>query len=161
MNLNEYAEKQNPSETQEDDLLTEINEDLRTVDDEIPEDENETDSTAEKSPADTAAEKKRFTRLNKLSAKSITKGVDIAFANIARKQRGSDVVVAAHALTLEPRMFFSFASHFVMFKTQDNIVGRKDVINPEWYENLSEMQRRINQHPDLHYYEIFTTQKAQ
>jgi len=97
MNLNEYAEKQNPSETQEDDLLIAINEDLRPVDDEIPEDENETNSTAEKSPADTAAEKKRFGRLNKLGAKSITKGADIAFANIARKIAFADSALSYRA----------------------------------------------------------------
>jgi hypothetical protein len=97
MNLNEYAEKQNPSETQEDDLLIAINEDLRPVDDEIPEDENETDSTAEKSPVDTAAEKKRFGRLNKLGAKSITKGADIAFANIARKIAFADSALSYRA----------------------------------------------------------------
>jgi len=97
MNLNEYAEKQNPSETQEDDLLIAINEDLRPVDDEIPEDENETDSTAEKSPVDTAVEKKRFGRLNKLGAKSITKGADIAFANIARKIAFADSALSYRA----------------------------------------------------------------
>lgn len=85
---------------------------------------------------------------------------DVEDIIIARKQRGLDVVVAAHALTLVPRMFFSFASHFIMFKTQDNIIGRKDVINPAWYAEISEMQRRVNEHKDFHYYEIFKTQNT-
>jgi hypothetical protein len=75
---------------------------------------------------------------------------------IARKQRGLDIIVAAHGLTVVPPIFFLYVSHFVMFKTQDVLKKRKNELM--WYDQLEAMQKRINKHPDFHYKETFQTQ---
>jgi len=76
---------------------------------------------------------------------------------ISRKQRGLDVVAAAHGLTVIPPLFFLYVSHFVMFKTQDNLKKRKNDLM--WYDELVQMQKRVNEHANFHKYEVFKTQK--
>jgi len=76
---------------------------------------------------------------------------------IARDQRKTDIIVAAHGITLIPPIFFSYADMFVMFRTQDNLQKRKkDLI---WFEELQELQNKVNNQAktDPHYYDIFKT----
>ncbi|GEM_PF-5598525 len=77
-----FSEKNTSSET--DPLLTEISEDLRQTDDEVPV-EDWTETVAEKSSEEKAADKKRFAKLSKLGAKSIVKVVDLGNAALANK----------------------------------------------------------------------------
>ncbi len=48
---------------------------------------------------------------------------------IERRQKMLDVVAVGHGFTEVPPAFFTFASELVLFKTNDNIKKRKDVIN--------------------------------
>ena len=74
---------------------------------------------------------------------------------VSRKQRGLDIFISAHGLTVIPPIFFMYVSHFVLFKTQDNLVKRKkDLI---WYDEISEMQKEVNENPNPHFYKIFKT----
>ena len=72
---------------------------------------------------------------------------------ISRKQRGLDIIAAAHGFTEVPPKLFTFCSHILLFKTADNINMRKNVIRN--FEHLKEAQQRINDHSDFHYHEIF------
>jgi len=74
---------------------------------------------------------------------------------IALDQRKIDIIGAAHGFTRVPPIFFTYASDYVLFKTKDNMKNRKDVISEEDYEILEQMKRRVNQHTDYHYKEIY------
>jgi Cdc6-like AAA superfamily ATPase len=73
---------------------------------------------------------------------------------ISRRQHMIDIIAVGHGFTEVPPKMFTFATHFALFKTIDNIQSRKNVIQN--FEQLKEAQLRINQKAteNPHYYEI-------
>ena len=71
--------------------------------------------------------------------------------SIRRRQYGIDIAVVAHGLTLLPPAFLPYATDIFIFKTKDNIVRAKNKLLE--YDKLLAAQQRINEHPDVHYYE--------
>ncbi len=65
-----------------------------------------------------------------------------------------DVIAVGHGFTEVPPKMFTFATHFALFKTKDNIARRKNVLGD--FEEMAEAQRRINQAAinNQHYFEI-------
>lgn len=63
---------------------------------------------------------------------------------IRRRQKSIDIIAVGHGFTEIPPKFFTFASHYALFRTRDSIKRRKDVIND--YEIMQEAQARINAH---------------
>jgi GTPase SAR1 family protein len=73
---------------------------------------------------------------------------------ISRRQHMIDIVACGHGFTEVPPKFFTFATHFALFRTTENMERRKNVI-----QNFNEMkaaQLRINEKAQTnpHYYEI-------
>lgn len=73
---------------------------------------------------------------------------------IRRRQKMLDIIVCGHGFTEVPPKFFTFATHFVLFRTTDNIERRKNEIQN--FEEMREAQRRVNEKAikEPHYYEI-------
>lgn len=73
---------------------------------------------------------------------------------ISRRQHMIDIIAVGHGFTEVPPKFFTFGTHIALFRTIDNIAGRKNVIQN--FEELKEAQQRINAaaNDDPHYYEI-------
>ena len=73
---------------------------------------------------------------------------------IRRRQQMIDIIAVGHGFTEVPPKMFTFATHFGMFKTIDNIDRRKNVISN--FEEMKEAQKRINEKAkeDPHYFEI-------
>lgn len=73
---------------------------------------------------------------------------------IRRRQQMTDIIVVGHGFTEVPPKFFTFATHYALFKTIDNIDRRKPVIQN--FEEMKEAQQRVNERARVepHYYEI-------
>jgi ABC-type Mn2+/Zn2+ transport system ATPase subunit len=73
---------------------------------------------------------------------------------IRRRQQMIDIVAVGHGFTEVPPKFFTFATHFALFKTCDNINRRKNYLMN--YEVMQEAQKHINEKAlkDPHYFEI-------
>ena len=73
---------------------------------------------------------------------------------ISRRQLMIDIVAVGHGFTEVPPKFFTFATHFALFKTIDNIDRRKNVIQN--FEQMKAAQLRVNREAQTnpHYYEI-------
>ncbi len=73
---------------------------------------------------------------------------------IRRRQMQVDVVAVGHGFTEIPPKFFTFATHFILFKTEDDIYSRKNVIRD--FDKMLEAQARINKkaETDPHYFEV-------
>jgi len=62
---------------------------------------------------------------------------------IERRQKMLDIVAVGHGFTEIPPSFFTFASELVLFRTKDNILRRKGVLND--FEALQKQQNEINE----------------
>jgi hypothetical protein len=73
---------------------------------------------------------------------------------ISRRQHMIDIVAVGHGFTEVPPKMFTFATHYTLFKTLDNIDRRKNVIQN--FEEMKAAQLRINKiaATDPHYHEI-------
>lgn len=73
---------------------------------------------------------------------------------IRRRQQMIDIIAVGHGFTEVPPKFFTFATHFALFKTIDNINRRRDCIQN--FDVMQKAQERINQRAltDPHYFEI-------
>lgn len=73
---------------------------------------------------------------------------------IRRRQQMCDIIAVGHGFTEVPPKFFTFATHYILFKTIDSIDRRKNVIGN--FDEMKEAQRRVNEKAktDPHYYEI-------
>jgi DNA helicase HerA-like ATPase len=80
--------------------------------------------------------------------------IDLRGILIRRRQQMIDICAVGHGFTEIPPTFFTFATHFAVFRTIDNIERRKDVISN--FEEMKEAQARVNQkaQTDAHYFEI-------
>lgn len=78
---------------------------------------------------------------------------------IRRRQQMIDVAFSVHGFTELPPKMFTFTTHYVLFRTKDNIDRRKNVIGGDDFSILKEAQTRINEKAikDPHYYEIIKT----
>ncbi len=80
--------------------------------------------------------------------------IDLHSLLIRRRQQMIDIVACGHGFTEVPPKFFTFATHYALFKTIDNINRRKyDMQN---FEEMKAAQQRINDKSkeDIHYFEI-------
>jgi ABC-type Mn2+/Zn2+ transport system ATPase subunit len=73
---------------------------------------------------------------------------------IRRRQQMIDIVAVGHGFTEVPPKFFTFATHFTLFKTCDNINRRKNYLMN--YEAMQAAQKSINEKAikNPHYYEV-------
>ena len=78
---------------------------------------------------------------------------DIRRLCIRRRQKEMDVVIVAHGFTEIPPLFYTYATHIILFKTTDNIKRRKDVLKD--YDKMVLLQEEVNQHPDPHHSIIY------
>ncbi|MDB4582202.1 hypothetical protein N9164_03550 [Draconibacterium sp.] len=71
-----------------------------------------------------------------------------------RRQQMIDIIAVGHGFTEVPPKMFTFATHFAVFKTIDNIQRRKNVLSD--LEGIQATQVRINQTAQTkpHYFEI-------
>ena len=76
---------------------------------------------------------------------------------IRRRQQMIDIIAVGHGFTEVPPKMFTFATHFALFKTIDNIERRKNVIQN--FEEMKEAQKWVNEKAirDPHYFEIIKT----
>lgn len=79
---------------------------------------------------------------------------DLKAILIRRRQLMIDVVMVANGFTDIPSPALTNATHYVLFKTTDNIDKRKNVIQD--FAKIKEAQERIKKiaETDPHYYEI-------
>ena len=70
---------------------------------------------------------------------------------IARRQLELDIFYIAHGFTRVPPLFWPYYTDLILFKTKDNPSSRKNALLQ--YDEIIEAQRRINNHPNPHYYE--------
>lgn len=61
---------------------------------------------------------------------------------IRRRQMGVDIFAVGHGFNEVPPVFFTFATHFVVYKTRDNISRRKNYIRD--YERVSAKVDEVN-----------------
>ncbi len=61
---------------------------------------------------------------------------------IRRRQKMLDIIAIGHGFTEVPPTFFTFASEIILFKTQDNIERRKNVIKD--FEKMKAAQIQVN-----------------
>jgi len=73
---------------------------------------------------------------------------------IRRRQQMIDIVAVGHGFSEVPPKMFTFATHYALFKTIDNIKRRMNVIQN--YDEMKEAQLRINEKAitNPHYNEI-------
>jgi len=61
---------------------------------------------------------------------------------IRRRQMQVDILVAAHGFSEVPPKFYTFATDIILFKTNDNVASRKNVIKD--YTQMLRMQMAVN-----------------
>lgn len=73
---------------------------------------------------------------------------------IRRRQQMIDICAVGHGFTEIPPKMYTFATHYALFKTIDNIERRKNVIQN--FDELKAAQLRINEkaQSDPHYFEV-------
>lgn len=74
---------------------------------------------------------------------------------IRRRQKMVDIIAVGHGFTEVPPKFFTFASEIILFRTNDNIDKRKNVLNN--FDEMKAAQARINTiatSKNPHYFEI-------
>lgn len=71
---------------------------------------------------------------------------------IGRKQRGIDIIIAAHGFTEVPPRLFTFANYIILHKTNDNIKNRKNVLRN--YDEMVKHQIEVNENKDFHHYKV-------
>ena len=73
---------------------------------------------------------------------------------VRRRQNGVDVFAVAHGLSEIPAVFFTYATHLILFKTNDSAVRLRNTSDKERIKHLYAAKVRVNDHPDHHHYEI-------
>ena len=73
---------------------------------------------------------------------------------IRRRQNVLDVFAVAHSLSEVPPDFYTFATHIVIFKTNDSVVRLRQSIDRDKLDSLKEVIQRVNKHPSRHHFEI-------
>jgi ABC-type Mn2+/Zn2+ transport system ATPase subunit len=73
---------------------------------------------------------------------------------IRRRQNALDIFAVAHSLSEVPNDFYTFATHIIIFKTNDSVVRLRQSVDRDKLENLKNVIDRVNQHKDRHYFEI-------
>lgn len=76
---------------------------------------------------------------------------------VRRRQIAIDIFAVAHSLNEVPPTFWTYATNALVFKTADNPERSKK--NIPRYNELLEVIKRVNDHPDQHYHEIFNLRK--
>ena len=73
---------------------------------------------------------------------------------IRRRQQMIDIIAVGHGFTEVPPKMFTFATHYALFKTIDNVDRRKNVIQN--FEQMKQAQQRVNLKAltQQHHYEI-------
>ncbi|NOY50453.1 MAG: ATP-binding protein [Chlorobi bacterium] len=73
---------------------------------------------------------------------------------IRRRQKMLDIVAVGHGFTEVPPKFFTFASKVILFRTNDNIDRRKDVLKD--FQKMAFYQEKINKEAETspHVYTI-------
>jgi GTPase SAR1 family protein len=71
--------------------------------------------------------------------------VEDALKNVFRRKRQmmADIVCVAHSFSEVPPFFLSFATHYILFRTEDKIEVRKNYLHP--FEKWKEIKARVDQ----------------
>ena len=71
---------------------------------------------------------------------------------IRRRQREVDMIAVGHGFTEVPPKFFTFATDYILFRTEDSIDTRKPYIRS--FDKVKKMQETVNKHAkhDPHYH---------
>lgn len=88
---------------------------------------------------------------------------NIAALYIRRAQKMLDIFAVAHGFTETPPRFFTYASEYIIFRTEDSIDRRKDFFNDEQkFMQVKATAERVNQKAvtDPHYFEIVRNKKT-
>jgi ABC-type cobalamin/Fe3+-siderophores transport system ATPase subunit len=74
---------------------------------------------------------------------------------VRRRQNSVDVFAVAHGLSEVPATFYTFATHLVIFKTNDSLVRLRNNTDKEKIQRLKNAIDSVNQHSDKHHYQVF------
>jgi len=69
---------------------------------------------------------------------------------IRRRQMQIDILVAAHGFSEVPPKFYTFATDIILFKTNDNVASRKNVIKD--YAKMLRAQQEVNMYAEQNPY---------
>ena len=84
------------------------------------------------------------------------------WVQIRRRQVGVDLFCNFHGLTQVPPVFFTFATHIVLFYTKDNIKRRAEYVDEQDFQAIQEAKARIARKVEAgnpYAYEILTLDK--
>lgn len=73
---------------------------------------------------------------------------------VRRRQNGVDVFAVAHGLSEIPAVFWTYATHLVLFKTNDSAVRLRNNSDRERIKHLYAAKVRVNENKNYHYYEV-------
>lgn len=75
----------------------------------------------------------------------VESAVPVDLRNIFRRKRQmmTDIICIAHGFSDVPPFFFTFATHYILFRTEDKIERRKDVLNP--FDKWKQIKQRVDQ----------------
>jgi len=75
---------------------------------------------------------------------------------ISRRQKMIDIVVVAHSFSQMPISFFTFATHYILFKTVVSAKNRKNYVAD--IDKVLDVEQRVNSRAvtEPHYFEIIT-----
>ena len=73
---------------------------------------------------------------------------------IRRRQNALDVFAVAHSLSEVPNDFYTFATHIIIFKTNDSVVRLRSSIDRDKLDNLKAVIKRVNSHSSRHRVEV-------
>ena len=73
---------------------------------------------------------------------------------VRRRQNGVDVFAVAHGLSEIPAVFWTYATHLVLFKTNDSAVRLRNSSDRERIKHLYAAKVRVNDNPSHHHYEV-------
>lgn len=73
---------------------------------------------------------------------------------VRRRHRQIDILAVTHGFTETPPAFFTFANNIILFKTNDNINRRKDVLKD--FDRVAEIKTNVDKQAmnNQHYFEI-------
>ena len=75
---------------------------------------------------------------------------------IRRRQNSVDIFAVAHGTSEIPPDFYTFATHLILFKTNDSLQRLRGTMDRDRIEKIGYIRNEINQHPSHHHYKIIS-----
>ena len=75
---------------------------------------------------------------------------------IRRRQNSVDIFAVAHGTSEIPPDFYTFATHLILFKTNDSLQRLRGTMDRDRIERVASIRNQINSHPNHHHYKIIS-----